>query len=428
MSLWAYNLLMRALQPWVRRKLARRAQSEPQYAEHVEQRFGRYAEPAKPVDLWIHAVSLGESRAAQILLSAMRLQRPGLRVLLTHGTATGWEQGQQMLQPGDLQAWLPWDTTEAVCGFLDHFQPRMGVLMETEVWPNLVHACRSRGIELVLANARLSEKSLRSALHLSWWALPAYQALTMVWPQTDADARRFTRLGVKFMLTLGNLKYDQQPDVALLAQGQALKEHLPKPVLMLASSRQGEEAAWAQALRGQTDLCLPWVVPRHPQRFDEVADVLRTHGFKVLRRSQMSFDEADLTQCAQANTVVLGDSLGEMAFYYGVAQVALMGGSFERFGGQNLIEALACGCPVVLGPHTYNFEQASAQAAEVGAALSAADMAQGVQKGLELCRSPDWRLAMSQHGLNMLKGHQGVAARMAKQVLARLERLTLKGH
>jgi 3-deoxy-D-manno-octulosonic-acid transferase len=166
------------------------------------------------------------------------------------------------------------------------------------------------------------------------------------------------------------------------------------------------------------------VVPRHPQRFEEVADVLQAHGFKVLRRSRMTFDEADLVRCAQANTVVLGDTLGEMAFYYGVAQVALMGGSFERFGGQNLIEALACGCPVVLGPHTYNFEQASAQALEVGAALGATDMGQGVQKALELCRAPDWRLAMSQHGLNMLKGHQGVATRMAKQVLARLDRLT----
>ena len=126
MSLWAYNLLMRALQPWVRRKLARRAQSEALYGEHVEQRFGRYAEPAKPVDLWIHAVSLGESRAAQILVHALRLQRPELSVLLTHGTATGWEQGQQMLQSGDQQAWLPWDTAEAVNGFLDHFQPQIG--------------------------------------------------------------------------------------------------------------------------------------------------------------------------------------------------------------------------------------------------------------------------------------------------------------
>ena len=312
-----------------------------------------------------------------------------------------------------------------MAGFLDHFQPRLGVLMETEVWPNLVQACRSRGIELMLANARLSERSLRKALRLSGWAKPAYQALAMVWPQTDADARRFTRLGVKFMLTLGNLKYDQQPDAEQLAQGQALKARLPKPVLLLASSRQGEEAAWAQALKGQTDLCLPWVVPRHPQRFDEVAQVLQAQGFQVLRRSRMSLDEADLAKCASAHTVVLGDTLGEMALYYGAAHVALMGGSFERFGGQNLIEALACGCPVVLGPHTYNFEQASAQAMACGAALGATDMAHGVAQALELCRAPDWRQAMSQHGLEMLQGHQGVAARMAQLVLERLRRLTV---
>ena len=145
MKLGAYNLLMRALQPWVRRKLKRRAVHEPLYAQHIEQRFGVYAGPAQAVDMWIHAVSLGETRAAQLLIKALRQLRPDLKLLLTHGTATGWAQGQQGLQAGDRQAWFPWDTVAAVSGFLDHFQPRLGVLMETEVWPQMVAQCQQIG-------------------------------------------------------------------------------------------------------------------------------------------------------------------------------------------------------------------------------------------------------------------------------------------
>lgn len=417
-----YDALMRGLQPWVRRKLARRARSEPLYGEQMPQRFGRYDGPATPADVWLHAVSLGEARAADILLQALRQQRPGLRVLLTHGTATGMAQGRQMLRPGDAQAWLPWDTRAAVDGFLDHFRPRLGVLIETEVWPNLVRACRSRGLPLILANARLSERSLNKALRLGFWSRPAFGALSQVWAQTEADAARLARLGVTRLRTLGNLKFDAQPDAALIEQGRAWRERLSRPVLLLASSREGEEGAWAQALSPHHGDVLPCVVPRHPQRFDEVAKQLQEQGWRVLRRSQWPSDADALAQAsAQARTVLLGDTLGEMPLYYALARVALMGGSFERHGGQNLIEALACACPVVLGPHTYNFEQVSLDALDAGAACRVVNMPEGVSVALALCAQNDRQQAMAARGLALLAAHRGAAQAMAQAVLDALD-------
>lgn len=425
MRWWLYDLMMRALQPWVRRKLARRAVSEPLYGEQVEQRFGRYETlSAPPVDVWVHAVSLGEARAADILLQALRRQRPGLRVLLTHGTATGMAQGRLSLQAGDVQAWLPWDTQAAVNGFLDHFSPRMGLLIETEVWPNLVRACAARGLPLILANARLSEQSLQKALRLGFWSRPAYSALTHVWAQTDADAARLAQLGVAQVRTLGNLKFDAQADAKQIAQGQALRTRLTHPVLLLASSREGEEAAWAQALTQHPGDYLPCVVPRHPQRFDPVAELLKGQGWRVLRRSQWPTAAQDWAQAANApRTILLGDTLGEMPLYYSLAQVALMGGSFERHGGQNLIEALACACPVVLGPHTYNFEQVSLDALQAGAATRAEHMIDGVNLAVQICAQAERQQAMSAQGLALLAAHRGVADTMARAVLTQLDQV-----
>ena len=253
------------------------------------------------------------------------------------------------------------------------------------------------------------------------WARPAYQGLSQVWPQTQHDADRLAQLGVQHLQVMGNLKYDQQPDATQLALARQWRARLGQPVLLLASSREGEELTWMQALKGQAQGVLPWVVPRHPQRFDEVAQALSAHGWKVMRRSRLSLDDDSWAKLGQPGVVVLGDSLGEMALYYGTATVALMGGSFERFGGQNLIEALACGCPVVLGPHTYNFAQASSAAVQTGAAAQATDMAHGVQLALQLSADPAQAQHMAALGQQMVQSHQGVSMRMAQQLLARLD-------
>ncbi|HSW17045.1 MAG TPA: glycosyltransferase N-terminal domain-containing protein, partial [Ramlibacter sp.] len=234
-----YSLCMAAAQPLLRRKLARRGAVEPGYLEAVEERFGRYGAPTAPGRLWIHAVSLGETRAAAILIDALRAERPALRVLLTHGTATGRAAGAQLLRDGDTQAWLPWDTPGAVRRFLDQFQPSAGVLMETEVWPNLSAACAQRGLPLALVNARLSEKSLAQSARLAFLSRPAYASLKAVWAQTEGDAQRLTQAGASVTGVMGNLKFDALPEPALVAQGQAWRERAGAHVVMFASSREG---------------------------------------------------------------------------------------------------------------------------------------------------------------------------------------------
>ncbi len=409
-----YSLGMYAAQPLLRRKLRRRGTAEPGYLEHVEERFGHYLAPTEPGRLWIHAVSLGETRAAAILLDALRRAKPGLRILLTHGTATGRAEGHRLLREGDAQAWLPWDTPSAVRRFLDHFQPSAGILMETEVWPNLASACHARGVPLALANARLSEKSLAQARRLASLSRPAYGALGAVWAQTESDARRLARVGATVKGVFGNLKFDASPSAEQLAQGRGWRSASSRPVVMFASSREGEEAEFLRAIAQHPEV--QWLlVPRHPQRFDEVAALVAQAGTSVSRRSAW-------TDAPAPAGVWIGDSLGEMALSYGMADGALLGGSFLPLGGQSLIEAAACGCPIVMGPHTFNFSEASQLALEAGAARRVASMEEGVRVAVELARDAAARKATAEAGERFAAAHRGAAGKTAEAVLALLER------
>ena len=404
-----YSLATIVAQPFLRRKLRRRGVAEPGYLEHVEERFGQYEGTTEPGRLWIHAVSLGETRAAAILVDALRREQPGLRILLTHGTATGRAEGVRLVREGDAQAWLPWDTPKAVTRFLNHFKPSAGVMMETEVWPNVAAICRAQGVPLALANARLSKKSLAGSQRLAGLSRPAYASLSAVWAQTQGDARRLAEAGATVKGVFGNLKFDATPDAAQTAQGHAWRGAASKPVVMFASSREGEEAALLRAL--PRDAGVQWlVVPRHPQRFDEVAGLFAQSGQSVSRRSAWGSEP-------QSADVWIGDSLGEMALYYGLADVALLGGSFEPLGGQNLIEAAACGCPVVMGPHTFNFAEAAELAQQAGAAFRVGTMDEGVRKATELARSHQ---SATEACLAFAAAHRGAAAKTAKAVLGLL--------
>jgi len=427
-----YSLLTTLAQPLLRRKIARRAVQEPGYLEAVEERFGRYTLPPLPADgrtLWVHAVSLGETRAAAVLLARLRAQLPGMRLLLTHGTATGRAEGKSLLRPGDVQVWLPWDTPGAVQRFLAHFKPHIGILMETEVWPNLAAACAQRHVPLVLANARLSAKSQRQAQRLAWLAKPAYRSLAAVWAQTQDDAVRFAALGAPVQGVFGNLKFDATPDAAQLAAGRAWRAAAGRPVLMFASSREGEELEFLQLLKffqtsglvGSTlvapDLvakqmrAVQWlIVPRHPQRFDEVAELITAQGLTLSRRSQWGAQP-------EAADIWLGDSLGEMALYYGLSDAALLGGSFAPLGGQNLIEAAACGCPVLMGPHTFNFSEAAELAQAAGAATRHASLAEAVQAAQALAGDGARQAAMSEAASRFALAHRGAADRTVAAVL-----------
>ncbi|TXT39121.1 MAG: 3-deoxy-D-manno-octulosonic-acid transferase [Comamonadaceae bacterium] len=428
---WFYSCLMWLAQPLLKRKLLRRSQQEPGYAQHLPERFGHYdqAVPAHAgPTVWLHAVSLGETRAAAVLIAALRAQWPQMRLLLTHGTATGRAEGLKLLAAGDLQAWQPWDTPGAVQRFLSHFRPQIGILMETEVWPNLIWACQQQAIPLTLVNARLSDKSLQQAQRLAWLARPAFAALTAVWAQTQADAQRLQSLGARVVGVMGNLKFDATPNPAQVAQGRAWRLQGKQAVMLLASSREGEEQAlldilkrfWPLAQNQQAQKAIDsvankvqWlIVPRHPQRFDAVAALMASEGFVVQRRSTWS--AAGPSQVAGQPTIWLGDSLGEMALYYGLADVALLGGSFEPLGGQNLIEAAACGCPVVMGPHTFNFAQAAEQALVAGAAQRAVNLAQAVDLACELPLSNSRWQEARESALRFAQSHQGAAQRLAE--------------
>lgn len=422
-SLAAYSVLAWAAQPMLKRKLRRRAQAEPGYAQAVPERFGCYS----PRDLgrdgqgqwvWVHAVSLGETRAAALLIKALRTAMPGMRLLLTNGTATGREEGEKLLRPGDLQVWQPWDSRKAVQRFVRQFQPAVGVLMETEVWPNLVMACSQAQVPLVVANARLNTKSQTGAQRWPALFLPVYSALHAVWAQTEEDAQRLRSLGAPVHAVLGNLKFDVEPDSVLSAQGAAWRAASSKPVVIMASSREGEEAQWVaqwagRQFHGVAGQCQWLIVPRHPQRFDEVHRMLEQAGLRVSRRSQWGSGQppADVD-------VWLGDSVGEMPAYYAAADIGLLGGSFEPLGGQNLIEAAACGCPMVLGPHTFNFAQASQTACEVGAAFRVLDMEQGVQLATALARDAEGLARARQAALAFAQTHRGAAQATAQAIAA----------
>jgi 3-deoxy-D-manno-octulosonic-acid transferase len=440
MMRWLYSAVMCAAQPLLRRKLRQRAVAEPLYGMHVEERFGVYDnaptrspanDAANPL-IWLHTVSLGETRAAAVLVEALRVELPGMRLLLTHGTATGRAAGASLLRAGDVQVWQPWDTIAAARRFLAHFQPTVGLLMETEIWPNLVAECRRAGVPLCLVNARMSEKSLRQAMRLAWLARPAYSGLCAVWAQSEADAQRLRQLDAPVQGVFGNFKFDLNPDAQQLAMGQGWRSKTDVPVLMFASLREGEDAMLIEFFKSNRSLAsmdsarvapeiivkkapqttVQWlVVPRHPQRFDAVAQQLEQAGLTVSRRSTWA-------NGPEAADVWLGDSLGEMALYFGLADAALLGGSFAPLGGQNLIEAAACGVPVFMGPHIFNFEDAAALSASAGAAFACADLALAVQKATTLLAEPK-ALATSRAAALALGGaHRGAARNTAQAVVA----------
>ncbi len=412
-----YSALLWLAQPLYLLRLWWRGRAEPAYREALGERLGFYADTPSSGWLWVHAVSLGETRAAAALIGELRKCRPEARLLLTHSTATGREAGRELIRQGDRQTWLPFDTPGAVRRFLAQFRPAVGVLMETEVWPNLLPLAQARGVPLVLANARLSQKSLRQGERYRALIRPAVEALSLVLAQTEADAQRLRSAGARALQVCGNLKYDMAPDAALVARGQAWRAALGRPVLLFAVSREGEEAplleAWARLRAGLPGRPLLAIVPRHPQRFDEVAALMQGAGLVIARRS--AWVDAPRSTDLDADAW-LGDSMREMPLYYGLGQVALLGGSFAPLGGQNLIEAAACGCPVVMGPHTFNFAEAAELAAAAGAALRVESIPAALQAALALLADPP---ALEQAGARsraFAAAHRGAAQRMAAAI------------
>ena len=403
-----YSLLLHVLAPGAVLYLWWRGRRQPAYRHHIGERFGRYrltAVPTRPI--WVHAVSVGETRAAEPLLLALRRRHPDRAILLTSTTPTGRATGEELFGGKVQQVYLPYDLPFAVSSFLDRFDPAVGVLMETELWPNLAAACRRRGIPLYLANARLSARSARGYGRFASLARDVLAGLAGVGAQTAADAGRLEALGGPHPVVTGNLKFDIEPAPAMVALGRELRQRFGahRPVLLAASTREGEEEivldAWPGACPEGTLLV---IVPRHPQRFDDVAMVLDRRGIRWQRRSAVGAVAGDIA-------VVLGDSMGEMTAYYGASDVAFVGGSLLPLGGQNLIEACAMGVPVLIGPHTFNFEEATALAIDAGAARRIADGPAMVTAAASLLGDKAARERMSAAALGFAAAHRGATAR-----------------
>jgi 3-deoxy-D-manno-octulosonic-acid transferase len=414
-----YNTLWWLALPWLPLRLWWRGRREPGYREKIGERFGSYASgPSTARDvLWIHAVSLGETRAAAPLVARLLRECPRATIHLTHMTATGRESGAALAGDRVVQAWLPYDVPFAVREFLARFAPRAGLLMETEVWPNLTHACADAGVALFLVNARLSERSLRGYRRFASLTQPMFAALAGVAAQTAADAARLRDAGARDVAVTGNLKFDVAVSDDAQARGHALRLRFgaQRPVWLAAQTRDGEEALLLDALP-RADLppgTVTVIVPRHPQRFDEVAALLAARGVRFVRRSEGADLPADVD-------VVLGDTMGELLVYYCAADTAFVGGSLLPLGGQNLIEAIAVGIPTLVGPHTFNFAEAAAQAIAADAAVRVQDADSLLAEIGELLRDPLRRARMKDAALAFHAAHRGATDRLWAWLAPRL--------
>ena len=413
-----YRLLMWLLVPWALLRLLIRARRQPAYLANVAERFGFYKQKAQRPVIWIHAVSVGEVRAAQPLIQALAERHPNKQILVTNMTPTGRETSRDLFDDAVLRCYLPYDLVPAVERFLRHFNPVSALVMETELWPTLVTRSCHRGVAVQLLNARLSERSAKRYQRFAALSRRMLDQLKIICTQTERDAARFRQLGAPRVQVTGNMKFDREAPQEQLALGSQLRQMFgqQRPIFLAASTRDDEEALLLDAIasaKGPGLLAVPdlltIIVPRHPQRFDSVADLLRRKGITYQRRSENQAINA-MTQ------VVLGDSMGEMFAYYAACDIAFVGGSLLPLGGQNLLEACAVGKPVIVGPHTFNFEEATEQAIEAGAALRVNDAQMLVSTVSSLLTDPARARQIGDAGRRFMQMHRGATERTLKAI------------
>jgi 3-deoxy-D-manno-octulosonic-acid transferase len=430
-----YNALWWIIAPLAVLRLLIRSRKERGYREHIGERFGRtrgrLPEDDAPL-IWVHAVSVGETRAAQPLIEALMKARPDARILLTHMTPSGRATSEQLFGDRVMRSYVPYDMPHAVRRFLRAWRPSLGLVMETEVWPTLIDECRRADVPLVLTNARMSARSFRRAARFGKGTREVFGGFSRVLAQSPSDAERLTALGARNVAVLGNLKFDMSTPPELAARGHAWRAAIgSRPVWVAASTREGEEELVLRAFAalGVEDALLI-LVPRHPQRFNEVASLVEKSGLRYERRSTWAPGAAGAAAAAAAAgtarplpanvTVLLGDSMGELGAYYAAADLAFIGGSLLPLGGQNLIEACAVGVPVLIGPHVFNFTQATADAVAAGAAVQVQDPADLARALRELFNDKARRTAMSGAASAFAARHRGATARTVDVLMALL--------
>jgi 3-deoxy-D-manno-octulosonic-acid transferase len=406
-----YTLLLLLASPVVLVRLWWRGRHEAGYRKHIAERFGRYSQPGLENCIWIHAVSVGEVRAAAPLLTALKLRYPKRAILLTCMTVTGRATAQSLFAEDATICYLPYDFPWTLRRLLVRFKPSILLVMETEIWFNLVHVCAEARVPALLVNARLSERSREG---YAKWAFvrtlvgEALGKLNHVAAQSKADAERLASLGATNIEITGNMKFDVTVDQERVSLGETWNKSVAstRKVLLAASTREGEEALLLAAYQRAFDAqawrhVLLVIVPRHPARFDEVAALIEASGLSYRRRSETSSPEnmnAD---------VWLGDSMGEMFAYYAMCDLAFVGGSLVPAGGQNLIEPCVLGKPVLMGPSTFNFAEVSAAAVEAGAMQILQDADEVMAAAKRLLADAAERKIIGEKALTFAAAHRG---------------------
>lgn len=411
-----YSIIWWLVLPFALFRLFWRGRLEPGYREHIAERFGFFPaiHPAGQ-RIWVHAVSVGETRAAEPLIRALMDRFPDCEILLTHMTPTGRATGHSLFESekksGRLtQTYLPYDTNMMMRRFIRHYRPCLCILLETEIWPNLIHQCRLHQVALALVNARLSERSLKKGQKFRSIMNDAAQGFSVVAAQTQTDADRLRQFGSASITVTGSVKFDIAPPGTAVEKGKILRKLIGnRPVLMCASTRDGEEAMILDALGHLNEDVLLLLVPRHPQRFDEVAKMIASRHIPAIRRSALTDFTADTIP--RDTRIVLGDSMGEMFMYYAACDIAFIGGSLEKLGGQNLIEACAVGKPVLIGQHTFNFEAITEDAIASNAAIRISSATELMQRANELLADKPLRQTMSEHAQRFAERQHGATER-----------------
>lgn len=418
-----YNALFYLAMPLVLLRMLLRSRRAPAYRRRLGERFARFAtdfDPARPA-IWVHAVSLGETLAAAPLIESLLRDYPDYRLVVTTTTPTGSRQVQSLFGERVFHVYAPWDLPGTVCRFLRRVQPRLLLIMETELWPNLLHYSAASGCRIILANARLSQRSSRGYARLGGLTRAMLQRLDCVACQSVADGGRFLSLGLPeaALQVTGNIKFDLEIDAGLRARAAVLREAYAadqRPILLAASTHPGEEeqvlAAFA-VVRRTLDNCLLVLVPRHPERFEQVYALAAAGGWRVLRRSQGGDPGA-------AVDIVLGDTMGELALLFSVASVALIGGSLVPHGGHNTLEAAAWGVPVVSGPHLFNFAAVSELLLEADAMIALRDPGDLGTCLSQLLGDPQRCRAMGAAGQRVVADNRGARKRLLQLVAQQL--------
>ncbi|WP_313301609.1 lipid IV(A) 3-deoxy-D-manno-octulosonic acid transferase [Pseudomonas sp.] len=418
-----YTLLFHLGLPLLALRLYLRARKAPAYGQRIAERFAWQMPPMRPGGIWVHAVSVGESIAAAPMVRALLKAYPHLPITLTCMTPTGSERIRALFadEPRVQHCYLPYDLPWAAGRFLDHVQPKLGVIMETELWPNHIHQCAKRGIPVALANARLSERSARGYGRFAGLTRPMLAEMSLIAVQTETEAQRFRDLGARpeCVQVTGSIKFDLNIAADLRPRAQALRAAWgaeQRALWIAASTHEGEDALILQAHRQLLQVhadALLILVPRHPERFDAVHS-LCAEQFATIRRSA--------SQPVTAQTqVLLGDTMGELLFLYALADVAFVGGSLVATGGHNPLEPAALAMPVIMGPHVFNFLEISAMLRAAGA-LQQVDDAEGLAEAVRrLIELPQDAQRMGAAGRAVMLANQGALQRLLEG-LARLMR------